>query len=192
MPNNRLSSGDDLADGVYEHLVTNALDTRLVVVEPALVRREGLEAGDAHEVLTRHIAALTRRALREAGGATEAEKVAKQVERANRIAGAIAEIAPESVDPEDLVAASRDLLLAIARPPVAPAAPIFPLRPSVPFSESALLVNGRGQPRIGHEVKHELDSADSVDLLCAFIKTRGLLLVEDQIRELTDGAADCG
>ncbi|MDI5943808.1 phospholipase D-like domain-containing protein, partial [Micromonospora sp. DH15] len=44
--------------------------------------------------------------------------------------------------------------------------------------------NGRHQPRIGHEVTHEMASAERVDLLCAFIKWHGLRIVEPAIREL--------
>ena len=50
----------------------------------------------------------------------------------------------------------------------------FPPRPEVPLTASALLVNGRGQPRIGTEVQRELASADNVDLLCAFVCWAGV------------------
>ncbi|PZF86859.1 DUF3427 domain-containing protein [Micromonospora deserti] len=39
---------------------------------------------------------------------------------------------------------------------------------------------------MGHEVTHEMASADQVDLLCAFIKWHGLRLVERPIRELIE------
>jgi superfamily II DNA or RNA helicase len=60
----------------------------------------------------------------------------------------------------------------------------FPERPETPLSASALLVNGRDQPRIGHEVARELVSADQVDLLCAFVKWHGLRVLEEQIEAL--------
>jgi hypothetical protein len=37
----------------------------------------------------------------------------------------------------------------------------------VPLSNSELLANAEGQPNIGSELRLELESADSVDLLCA-------------------------
>ena len=49
-------------------------------------------------------------------------------------------------------------LLAVAPPPSTPAPVAFPARPEVPLSTSALLVNGRGQPRIGYEVEREVMS----------------------------------
>src|SRR5690606_31231416 len=134
-------SPDDgaLAHGVYEHVVTEGLDRRLRPIEPARVRRVSLDPADTHELLTRHLAALTRRALRAAGRGDDATAVARQVELANRIAGAIAELAPpNAADPADLVAASHDLLHAIAAPPRPPERPTFPPRPTVPMSASAL------------------------------------------------------
>jgi superfamily II DNA or RNA helicase len=173
--------------GAYEHLVTDALDQDLRTVSAELVSRRPLDPADADETLARHIAALTRRALRSVGGATDIEVIARQVEMANQIAGAIAARAPSAVSVADLVAASENLLLAIARPPLPPAKPTFPIRPAVPLSASALLVNDRGQPGIGSEIIRELASADRVDMVCAFIKWYGLRLIEEPIRELIAG-----
>jgi superfamily II DNA or RNA helicase/HKD family nuclease len=66
-----------------------------------------------------------------------------------------------------------------------PGRPRFPARPDIPLSSSALLVNGRNQPRIGIEVQKELDSADRVDLLCAFVKWYGVRVLEDHIEAFT-------
>ena len=69
----------------------------------------------------------------------------------------------------------------------------FPRRPETPLSSSALLVNGRDQPRIGTEVQRELASADRVDLLCAFVKWHGLRVLESSIDVAASGAAAaCG
>jgi len=73
--------------GVYEDLITNALDRRIKAVAPDLVQRSSLDPADAHDVLSRHIAALTRRALRSLPG-DDATKLAQQIELTNRIAAA--------------------------------------------------------------------------------------------------------
>lgn len=48
----------DVARGAYEQLVTREWDERLRPVDPELVQRTSLHPADAHEALTRHIAAL--------------------------------------------------------------------------------------------------------------------------------------
>ncbi|SCL34928.1 ATP-dependent helicase IRC3 [Micromonospora pallida] len=170
------------ARGVYEHLITHELADRLRQVDPALVEHGELEPAEAPDILARHIASLARRALRAVPGGDD--RLARQVELANRLADAVADLNPDAVSPGDQVVDTRNLLHAIAAPPVAPAQPTFPVRPTTPLSTGALLVNGRQQPRIGHEVTHEMASADQVDLLCAFIKWQGLRIVEPAVREL--------
>ncbi|MBO4208346.1 DUF3427 domain-containing protein [Micromonospora echinofusca] len=173
----------DLPRGSYEHLITQGLAERLRHVDPELIDRVDLEPADAHEPLARHIADLARRALRAVAGSGD-ERTARQVALANRMADAIAGIDPRAVDAADRIADTRQLLTAIAAAPTLPAVATFPVRPSVPLATGALLVNGRNQPRIGHEVAAEMASADEVDLLCAFVKWHGLRLVEAPIREL--------
>jgi superfamily II DNA or RNA helicase/HKD family nuclease len=169
--------------GVYEDLITNVLERRIKGVDPELVQRSSLDPGDAHDVLSRHIAALTRRALRSLKG-DDATILARQIEFTNRIAAAIADAVPAAADADDLVALSHDLLLAVADGQQTPGPIRFPERPAIAFSTSALLVNGRSQPRIGHEVVREMASADHVDLLCAFVMWHGLRIFEESIRSL--------
>ncbi|MEH1165501.1 DUF3427 domain-containing protein [Micromonospora sp. CPCC 205539] len=172
----------DLERGIYEHLITRELADHLQHVDPALVQRNILNPADAHNTLARHIAELAKRALQALP--TGDDKLHRQVDLANRIAETIAALSPQAATEQDQVTDAKHLLHAIAAPPTPPAQPTFPQRPATPLSTGALLVNGRHQPRIGHEVNHEMASADQVDLLCAFIKWYGLRIVEPAIREV--------
>lgn len=58
-------------------------------------------------------------------------------------------------------------------------------RPHTPLSETSLLTNAPGEPSIGSELRTELDSADSVDLLCAFIRFAGIRVIKAQLAQLT-------
>ncbi|MBS9535462.1 DUF3427 domain-containing protein [Mycobacterium sp. M1] len=60
------------------------------------------------------------------------------------------------------------------------------VRPATPFSDAALMTNGRGEPTLAAELRAELASADGVDLLCAFVKWQGLRLLESQLTQLRD------
>ncbi|WP_431917154.1 DUF3427 domain-containing protein [Micromonospora wenchangensis] len=167
---------------IYEHLITHQLATRLHRLDSAHVQHHPLDPADSHHPLTRHLATLISRALQAVPNGDG--KLRHQVELTNRIAEAIATLSPAATDQHDQIADARNLLHAIAAPPTPPAQPAFPQRPTTPLSTGALLVNGRNQPRIGHEVTHEMASAQSVDLLCAFIKWHGLRIVEPALREL--------
>ncbi|MEQ4300914.1 DUF3427 domain-containing protein [Plantactinospora sp. B6F1] len=174
----------ELARGIYERLITNELAGKLQHLDPGLVERASLDPADAHVVLARHITGLVQRALCAVGG-DENDRLARQIEMVNRIAERIADLEPQATGNDDQLAeAHKQLLTAIAHPPVPPAAPHFPVRPTTPLSTGALLVNGRHQPRIGHEVNAEMASADHVDLLCAFITWYGVRLLERSVQEL--------
>jgi hypothetical protein len=140
----------ELAPGIYERLVTGEVDRQLHAINTSLVERARLDAGDAHEVLARHVTELARRVLRSVGGDSK-DRIERQVEFTNRMIRAIVSLAGESHD-DELVASSHDMLQAIAQQRESPAAIRFPTRPEVPLSTSALLVNGREQPRIGAEI----------------------------------------
>jgi superfamily II DNA or RNA helicase len=177
----------DVPAGLYEHLLTGRLDSRLALATTASDSTQfgTLDPSDAHEALTRHITRLTSQALRMAGGSDQAS-IGRQVELANGIVAAIAELSPEAATSADAVAEPARTLLAIAPPRNVPGPASFPERPATPLSTSALLVNGRGQPRIGYEVARELASSDDVDLLCAFIKWQGLRVLEKALLDLRE------
>lgn len=75
-------------------------------------------------------------------------------------------------------------LLRIAAPPAAGVVAIAEGRPSTPLSEPALLTNTKGEPSLGSELRAEIDTADRVDLLCAFVKWHGLRLLETELGRL--------
>ena len=60
----------------------------------------------------------------------------------------------------------------------------LPPLPATPFSQSDLLVNAEGQPNIGSELKAELASADSVDLICAFVIWTGVRHLRQSLAEV--------
>ncbi|MGI8414498.1 MAG: DUF3427 domain-containing protein [Solirubrobacteraceae bacterium] len=62
----------------------------------------------------------------------------------------------------------------------------LPALPATPFSQSDLLVNAEGQPNIGSELKAELATADSVDLICAFVIWTGVRHLRDSLAEVVE------
>ena len=49
------------------------------------------------------------------------------------------------------------------------------------MNDAALLTNAHGEPSLATELKAEIDSADSIDLLCAFVMWRGVRLLEEPL-----------
>lgn len=166
--------------GAYEHLVTSGLLRSVGDPDRSFPVFGDLDKADAPTVLARHIAALSLRVLRSVRGE---DALAGQVQLANQVVAALRAAAPQVIDGGDDDVDRAQLLLALLGPTPAPFTPAAPARPEVPLAASALLVNGIGQPRIGTEVAAELASADTVDLICAFVKWHGLRVLQPALHD---------
>ena len=56
-------------------------------------------------------------------------------------------------------------------------------RPGIPLRDSVLLVNGHKDLQIGTQVALEIQSADRVDLLCAFVRFAGVRMIRKELEE---------
>jgi len=171
-----------LPDGLYDQLITQAVERELTELDPS--RRaavEQLDGADAYVPLARHIAAIVREALR---GVPAEERPARQAEVCNEIVRTLAGALPRAVDDDDLVAAPPRKLAAIYR--FDALKETRPRAPEIPLGQSDLLVNARDEPRIGAVLEREIESADRIDLIIAFIRWSGLRLVAPQLRAFVE------
>ena len=51
----------------------------------------------------------------------------------------------------------------------------MPSRPLIPLLDTTLLTNAPGEPRLGSQILTEIESADSIDVVMAFVRRSGLL-----------------
>ena len=168
---------DGMLEGLYESLITQELETRLLG-SGHVIDRSGIDDADLPEILARHVRTATLRALRDerTGDA--------RLALANRV------IAGLGADDLALPTAAPSHLMSVTTPST-PGRPVrnFRDRPSTPLSDAALLTNAHGEPGMGHEIHAELASADRVDVIMAFVKWYGLRLFESRLRELRDRGA---
>ena len=168
---------DEPRSGIYEQLITAGLAARLGHLDAGRIVADGLDPGDAHEALARHLHELICDALPAIGNGKR-DGLARQVALTNRLVDALAATTRDGQRVDGEGRELHEILPARG----GPGAPTATDRPTTPLSTSALLVNGRGQPRVGHELNAELASADRVDLLCAFVQWRGLLVIEGALK----------
>ncbi len=116
---------------------------------------------------------------RELGGDESAEA---QVERLNGVLRQLVRDDDEW-DAVEVMLPPRILSGIKRRSPLGDPLPLPP-SPATPFSQSDLLVNAEGQPNIGSELKAELATADSVDLICAFVIWTGVRHLRDSLAEV--------
>jgi len=167
---------DNLSPGAYDQLITQEISTRLEGLPAERVLREVLESDDAPQVLARHLQFLIRRAI---ASISNSEDPLAKIRMSNQIVTAIAALSNGVVGEDDLISEVSDpILWAIERESHSDSG--FQT-PSVRLSDSALLVNGRNQPSIGHELNKELTSVNDVDLLCSFVMNTGINILEKNL-----------
>ena len=154
-----------LPHGLYESVITPRLQQRLDATDGAR-RIADLDPTVAPEVLGRHVGDAVRRHLESVDPARRLELVERFVEVLE-------------ADADDLAGGS--ILHSIY-----PAGRTEPRRPSTPLSEGALLTNARDEPGLGNELALEMESADDVDLLCAFVKFTGVTVLAPQFEMLAE------
>ncbi|MDQ0617357.1 superfamily II DNA or RNA helicase/HKD family nuclease [Arthrobacter globiformis] len=160
---------EELPEGLYELIKTDALMTtlsKLPLLEP---RFESVGDEDTPDILSRHVAAAVRDALAEA-------RPADRVALANRLL--------EALQQNDRIADGPTVLHSLHRPDTLKRRQLR--RPTTRLSDSALLTNSNEDPNLAAELRAEIESADTVDLLCAFVRWTGIRLLEPALEQLRD------
>ena len=164
----------DFPPGLYERLITGSLRSRLLQFDPSRtsVQQQPVDPAEAHATLARHVGEVVGRALRALPADSRLEK---QREVTNELLSLLGQQDENVPDPPEVLRSIQPIT-------GIPALDLPITAPLVPLSDSDLLVNARGEPALAHALAHEVPSADSVDLLCAFVRWHGLRLLEDQLR----------
>ena len=173
--------------GLYEEVVTKALDDVLsrLDAEGVVAERRPIDDGEAATVLAQHLAGALFAALRKVRPSGSESRLEVQASLANEVLQVVARRLDPTGDDSRFseVSETREQLLALARAagPLEAGAPIE--RPAIPLTQSDLLVNARDEHRIGAELRRELRSADSVDLICAFLKWTGYRILSEPLEQ---------
>lgn len=171
-----------LPDGLYDLLVTQALEQELAQLgQHRRADTEPLAPADSYLLLGRHVAGVIRNALR---GMPDEDRVHRQAQISNEILRALADALPSQLATHDFVTEPAQRLAAVY--PIDALKSRRPAAPEIPLSQSDLLVNARDEPRIGAVLEREIESADRIDLIIAFIRWSGLRLVAPRLRAFVE------
>jgi hypothetical protein len=161
----------DFKPGLYDELLTDLLEQRLSGLEARRLR-EAIESVDAAE-LPERVAELAGRWIRQAVAAVGSEQRAEAaVNLADAVLEAVGEIDAGLTDGQRLRQPVRRLT---AVEPLAPTGSAIAIqRPLTPLRNTVLMTNARDQPSVGREIAAEIDSADRIDVVLAFIRWTGI------------------
>ncbi|QNN55133.1 DUF3427 domain-containing protein [Nocardioides mesophilus] len=148
--------------------MTAGLQDQLASYDALRAEVDAVDVADQPHVLSRHLQSVIERAL------TATKDPAARLALVNGVLDHLNEATDQVSDPP------RQLLRLVDDSPFGQP-PAGAIRPRTPLSDAALLTNTHGEPSLGAELRAELDSSDTVDLLCAFVKWHGIRLLEQEL-----------
>jgi HKD family nuclease len=173
---------DDLLAGLYEALLTENLAESISSVDSDLVATRGLKPYEAPDRIALHLANLIRSSL---SRVSEGDRVGMGVQLVRLLSDRIAEML--SIDDVDEVAEPGTVLHAILRRRPDGSAQLMP-EPLTPLMDTTLLTNAPGEPSLWSQLLEESKSADSIDVVMAFIRKSGITpLLETLRRHCAEG-----
>lgn len=165
---------ENLEPGLYDVVLSERF-SQAIEKDPSLqAHTDSLEDDSGVRLLSQYLNKLIERTL------TDQKTAKEQIELTNRLIRIIAQYAPDLVRESDF--ATIDLLKELTRG-VSTDKNVRTRRPGIPLSHSELLTNASNDHRIGHELKREIESADEIDILVAFIRWSGLQLVQEALQD---------
>jgi superfamily II DNA or RNA helicase len=175
----------DLGEGLYDRLVDVALRSGLDSLAARRLRAELLDvdAADVPDRVAEVVAGWVRSAL---AAVSADERAAHAVGITQAIGSLLAEAVPSSTLPGDELVAPIQRLAAVER--LAPGGNdvVSLRRPLTPLRDTVLMTNARGQPSLSHEIAAEIESADRIDVVLAFIRWTGIRDLVGALRRHTE------
>lgn len=167
----------ELKPGLYDELVTEGLAESLIEAKRVGLdpETEPLDGADSDLSISRALASQIGYALR---AVPAADRPRLQIELAN----SLLDLLSRAFNGTDRLRAPGERLLSVLAQSETPLRQTRMMRPSIPLAQSDLLVNAKGEPGIGSALLQEVPSADSIDLLCAFIKWNGFRVLEPTVK----------
>jgi superfamily II DNA or RNA helicase/HKD family nuclease len=154
-------------EGLYESLINDRLSAELRDVRDVVANIANVDEAEVPHVLGRYVSELLTMRLRAVRDPDDRLRLVNQV------------IKQLSSSDDTIEPPTRQLLSLSGTTGLGRTARSN--RPRTPLSDAALLTNASDEPSLGAELRAEIDSADEVDLLCAFVKWYGLRLLEPEL-----------
>ncbi len=168
---------EELPEGLYEELLTEGLRAQLeALADPPPTEQRSLRAAEAPDRIAWHLSREIERALSEVG---EADRAQVGIELARTLLDRLGDLL--GVDPLTAPVDPATVLHAILgrRPDGNPEQLSTPL---IPLLDTTLLTNAPGEPNLWNQLRSEIESADGIDVVMAFIRRSGIAPLLDALR----------
>ncbi|RDI37997.1 DEAD/DEAH box helicase [Falsibacillus pallidus] len=180
-----------LKQGIYEEIITQKIQEELLNADVHIdIGRTPLDVEEARKVLSAYISSVTRKALKHVRtqGKDDQDALLKQIETCNEII----QLLSKKLDQQEFhalkIAEEGEVLTHIYSRinSVRSFQKQEVIRPVTPISESSLFTGSSYEPNMLGELKKEILSSDSIEMLVSFIKWSGLRIILDELKTFTE------
>lgn len=180
-----------LRQGIYEEIITKKLQGELIDSNLDFdIGRSSLDVEEARKVLSSYISSVTRKALKAVRDEEKNDQLAllKQIETCNEIISILSQRLDHQEFEQLKIAEEGEVLTHIYSKmnSVRSIGKQEVIRPITPISESSLFTGSSYEPNMLGELKKEIVSSDSIDMLVSFIKWSGLRIILEELKTFTE------
>lgn len=158
--------------GLYEAIITESLNRELETIreDRFSIGRRKLHYSEAGDRLALHLGRVVMSAL---SSVNDNDRVDVGVQLTRELIASIDKAIPKAEAAEEQILDSKELLTSVLALNPDGSAPAIST-PLTPLLDTTLLTNARGEPRIGSQILTEIQSADRIDVVMAFIRLSGI------------------
>ncbi len=161
--------------GLYEQLITLSLESDLSNIDKDLIIRNSLRPVEAADRLALHLSRILARVIEKS---EEKTRVRDGIALVRKLLDAM-----ESELTEGMSLVTEDTLLEAILDRDPSGSPKRIESPLIPLLDTTLLTNARGEPRVGHQIATEINSAQRIDVIMAFIRRSGIRPLLERLRK---------
>lgn len=157
--------------GLYEKPINKKLNKALAeLTDNFNVEKEQIDSEEAAGILSKYVKKVVEQSLNNIS--ENDDSLAKQIELVNKIIGAIKENTCEGVADDLEIAEDKQLLSVTNKTNTIQAIndKVKPIRPVTSIAQSSLFTGAVHEPQMFSELKKEIFSCNSIDMLVSFIK----------------------
>lgn len=173
--------------GLYEKPINKKLNKALAeLTDNFNVEKEQIDSEEAAGILSKYVKKVVERSLNNISEIDDS--LAKQIELVNKIIDAIKQNTGADITDDLEIAEDKQLLSVTNKTNTIQAIndKVKPIRPVTSIAQSSLFTGAVHEPQMFSELKKEIFSCNSIDMLVSFIKWSGLRLLMEALTEFTN------
>ncbi|MEG0051000.1 MAG: DUF3427 domain-containing protein [Terrisporobacter sp.] len=170
-----------LKKGIYEQLISDKINEELEERKNEIdIESEKIDEEEAKDILSKHLGEVAKKSL----NLVKKLELNKQIDICNNIISYLSKAVEDEDIKIDNIHKNGEVLLSIEEKRNKSNLK-NKVRPLTPISQSFLFTNSNNEPDLVSELKREILTSDSIDIIVSFIRWTGIRLIKDELIEHT-------